>query len=148
MYVLVENAENVDKVPTRGVIEKALKWLVTDVQPGDVLWFHFSGHGVQEFDKPSNERDGVDEAIQPLDYQTSGNIADKFLRAVLVDTLPKGSTLYAMLDCCHSGDMLDMRYVYDELTRRMESDPEVHFHTLCHSTSSQMADLTTKAYTR
>ena len=74
-----------------------------------MLYFHFSGHGVQEHDKPSQEKDGVDEALQPLDFQTEGNVSDKFIRSQLVDALPSGVTLYAVLDCCHSGDMMDLR---------------------------------------
>lgn len=112
-------------LPTRDNCIQAFKWLLHDVKEGDVLWLHYSGHGVQDSTVPSPERDGVNEAIQPLDYVTKGNIMDKVLRRMLVDTLPKGATLYAIMDCCHSGDILDMRYVFDEFTGKLESDPEI-----------------------
>jgi len=112
-------------LPTKANCLDSFKWLLADVQPGDVLWLHYSGHGVQDSTIPSPERDGVNEAIQPLDYMTHGNIMDKVLRRELVDALPKGATLYAVMDCCHSGDILDMRYVYDEFTGKLESDSEI-----------------------
>lgn len=64
----------------------------------------------------------LSKAIQPLDVKEQGLIQDKELRQIMIDPLPKGSTLYCIMDCCHSGDMLDMRYVYDEQSQRMESD--------------------------
>jgi hypothetical protein len=33
--------------PTRRNILNALGWLVSDAQPGDSLFFHYSGHGSQ-----------------------------------------------------------------------------------------------------
>lgn len=39
-------------------------------QAGDVLWFHFSGHGTQRATKDVvNEPDGLDEAVVPLDFE-------------------------------------------------------------------------------
>lgn len=46
---------------------------------GDVLFFHFSGHGTQIPDRASEESDGKDEAICPTDMNV---IADDDLRAL------------------------------------------------------------------
>jgi uncharacterized caspase-like protein len=43
--------DNPDKLPLRSNIISSCKWLVEDAQPGDSLFFHFSGHGEQIADK-------------------------------------------------------------------------------------------------
>ena len=45
--------------PTRAAIIAQLQWLVQGVVPGDVLLFHFSGHGAQEIDPTGAEEDGL-----------------------------------------------------------------------------------------
>ena len=35
-----------------------MRWLAEDVRPGDVLFFHFSGHGAQKIDPHGYEEDG------------------------------------------------------------------------------------------
>ena len=49
--------------PTGTNIKKALTRLITTAQAGDILVFHFSGHGMQLPDKSGDEADGKDEAI-------------------------------------------------------------------------------------
>lgn len=41
-------------------------------QPGDSLFFSFSGHGGQQRDVDGDEVDGMDETILPVDYKTAG----------------------------------------------------------------------------
>ena len=36
---------------------------------GDVLFFHFSGHGAQEEDPKGWEEDGMNETILPVDFK-------------------------------------------------------------------------------
>jgi hypothetical protein len=144
--VLTESAETEsDMLPTRNAVEEAMSWLTEDAKEGDVLWFHFSGHGIQDFDHPSAERDGVDEALLPLDYQTAGNISDKTIHELLVKRLPKGATLYAVIDSCHSGDMMDMRYVYGTQTFTY-THSRTHIHTHTHTQTCTHAR--THIYTR
>ncbi len=45
-----EGQQNPNFRPTKVNIINALKWLVADAQPGDSLFFHFSGHGGQQED--------------------------------------------------------------------------------------------------
>lgn len=96
--------------PTRQNILSAISTLVAGIKSGDVVYFHFSGHGSQIFDVSGDESDHYDETIIPLDYLTAGIISDDVLRDCLIDILPVGSTLNAVLDCCHSGTGLDLRY--------------------------------------
>jgi predicted ester cyclase len=106
--------EEVRRKPTRQNILNSMQWLTEGAQPGDVLWFHYSGHGAQIPDKSHDEQDGKDESLVPLDYQRAGMITDDDLEAALVKPLPAGVTLYCVFDCCHSGTILDLRYTFNE----------------------------------
>ena len=56
-----------DERATTAAIVERLKWLVAGSQPGDVLVFHYSGHGSQVRDRHGDELDdGLDEIeIEP-----------------------------------------------------------------------------------
>ena len=59
-----------DEQATTQNILNNLKWLVDDAKPGDVLYFHYSGHGSQipNFNPEQDyEPDGKDEIIVPVD---------------------------------------------------------------------------------
>jgi hypothetical protein len=49
-------------------------------------------------------------------------ITDDELNKYLVGTLPEGVTLYAIFDCCHSGTIVDLHYVWDEDKRKFVRD--------------------------
>lgn len=99
-------------MPTRRNIEAALSWLVDGVQPGDVLFFHFSGHGAQKEDPHGYEEDGMNETILPVDFKTAGMMTDDDLSDLVVKGLPEGARLTAIMDCCHSGTGLDLPYTW------------------------------------
>lgn len=42
--------------------------------------------------------------------QTAGFISDDVLRAQLANSVPEGAKLTVVLDACHSGTMMDLRY--------------------------------------
>lgn len=79
-----------------------LRELVTTAKHGDVLVFHYSGHGVELSDTDGDEEDGTEEALVPIDFENGGFLLDDDVRAVL-DLLPEGVNLTAFIDCCHSG---------------------------------------------
>lgn len=91
-----------DTRATRANILAGLKWLVTGAKKGDVLVFHYSGHGTQVVDTSGDEVDHKDEAICPHDFPTAGFITDDVLRGIF-STLPAGANLDVFLDSCHSG---------------------------------------------
>lgn len=99
-------------LPTRANIIENLKWLVSGASRGDVLFFHFSGHGAQERDPRGFEEDGMNECILPLDYSSAGIITDDLLSEILVEELPDGVRLTCLLDMCHSGSALDLPYTW------------------------------------
>ncbi|KAJ8586589.1 hypothetical protein M405DRAFT_771486 [Rhizopogon salebrosus TDB-379] len=102
-------------MPTKRNILNALRWLVKDAQPGDCLFFHFSGHGGRIIDS-----DGPEKAIHPVDWELSGEIVSEILYDIMVKPLPTGCRLTALFDSCHSGTVLDLPYIY-QANGRLES---------------------------
>eukprot|EP00470_Lotharella_oceanica_P002425 CAMPEP_0170166546 /NCGR_PEP_ID=MMETSP0040_2-20121228/199_1 /TAXON_ID=641309 /ORGANISM="Lotharella oceanica, Strain CCMP622" /LENGTH=381 /DNA_ID=CAMNT_0010404293 /DNA_START=129 /DNA_END=1274 /DNA_ORIENTATION=+ len=113
---LTDNARNkgTERYPTRENIIKGMKWLVDGAKPGDSLFFHYSGHGGTQKDTSpeTDEVDGQDETLVPVDYQTNGQIVDDELHDILVKGLPEGVRLTAIMDCCHSGSVFDLPFSY------------------------------------
>lgn len=100
-------------MPTRQNILEGMKWLVSGAQSGDHLFFHYSGHGTSVKDVDGDEgKDGKDEAICPVDYANAGLILDDDMHRILVESLPEGCSLVVVFDCCHSGTILDLPFVY------------------------------------
>jgi len=101
-----------DTKPTRANMTAAFRWLVAGASKGDRLLFHYSGHGGQlRALVPGTEADASDETLVPIDYEASGMIRDDELRALLVEPLRgTGAVLRAVLDCCHSGTGMDLKY--------------------------------------
>jgi hypothetical protein len=116
-----EGARGRNYMPTRANILKACQWLVQGASEGDVLFFHYSGHGAQVADKSGHEADGYNETICPVDY-TTGQITDDTLWGSLVFPLPEGVRLTAIMDCCHSGTGLDLPYECNIGTGRWKED--------------------------
>ncbi|KAJ1569477.1 Ca(2+)-dependent cysteine protease, partial [Cladochytrium tenue] len=113
--------------PTRANILEAFAWLRDGVQPGDLLYFHYSGHGSQA--PSSDSYESLDETLVPVDYLKAGQIIDNVphdlfltfaelgsddLNEYLVHGLPTGVRLTAVFDCCHSGTILDLPYQYNK----------------------------------
>eukprot|EP01101_Sappina_pedata_P005147 TRINITY_DN22_c1_g2_i2.p1 TRINITY_DN22_c1_g2~~TRINITY_DN22_c1_g2_i2.p1 ORF type:complete len:319 (+),score=130.59 TRINITY_DN22_c1_g2_i2:31-957(+) len=111
MRVLTDDNKN-QGMPIKKNVEAGMKWLVEDNQPGDLLFFHFSGHGSQAQDTTGDEADGTDETLVPLDYKTAGQIVDDDMHTMMVKPLKAGVRFYAVFDCCHSGTALDLPFVY------------------------------------
>lgn len=76
------------------------------------LLFQYAGHGGQVKDKNGDEVDGMDETICPYDHKKNGPITDDDLYRLLVEPLPAGVTLTAVMDCCHSGTSMDLAYTH------------------------------------
>lgn len=118
--VLTEEEPEPDFVPTKKNIQNSFKWLVEDCMAGDSLVFYFSGHGVRQFDFDSDESDGFDETICPVDFVEVGTITDDEIKSAIVRPLKKGVTLNAVVDACHSGTVLDLPYVYNRKAKKWE----------------------------
>lgn len=107
-------------------IKEGLKWLVSGCRPGDVLFFHYSGHGSQVADTsdPDVEPDYVDEIICPIDINWKDKIITDDYMKWIFDPVPAGVNLLVFLDCCHSGSGLDQANQYQPVapdTKSIES---------------------------
>lgn len=92
-----------------------LNWLVKDAVAGDILYFHYSGHGSQMRDTNGDEADGLDEIICPVDLDwVTKVIRDDDMKRIF-ESVPAGVNLTVTLDCCNSGGGLDQANQYQSL---------------------------------
>lgn len=89
--------------------------LINKVKKGDLVVFHYSGHGQQVEDKNKDEEDGLDEAIVPYDspqlfsagvYEGEKLILDDELGSMFLqlrEKLGAAGHLVIIMDACHSG---------------------------------------------
>jgi hypothetical protein len=102
-------------VATReGILEAARRELLEPAGPGDVVVFHYSGHGHQITDNDGDEIDGYDEVLVPYDapaeppsdYDGSRHVRDDDLGNLVQELRrrvgPSGNVI-VVLDACHSG---------------------------------------------
>ncbi|KAI3676274.1 hypothetical protein L1987_85878 [Smallanthus sonchifolius] len=100
---LLTDAPSSTIMPTGANIKEALNHMVDEAEPGDVLFFHYSGHGTRI---PSNRRVRPfhhDEAIVPCDF----NLITDLDFQNLVNRMPKGASFTILSDSCHSGGLID-----------------------------------------
>lgn len=93
-----------DEEATHAQIMARLDWLVSDAQAGDVLVFHYSGHGSYVDDQDDDEWDCRDEILVPHDHDWHRPLRDDDLKQVF-DRVPLGVNLTFISDCCHAGTM-------------------------------------------
>lgn len=87
-------------------IKQRLWWLV-DVNPGDRVFFQYSGHGAQYPTRDGKqELDGLLEVICPIDFNWKPEhmITDKDFVQIF-SRMPSGVKFYWVSDSCHSGDL-------------------------------------------
>ncbi|KAF8520790.1 caspase domain-containing protein [Hysterangium stoloniferum] len=124
--------------PTRENILEQLTKLVAGAAPGDLLFFWYNGHGGQVDNKNGTESDKRDEFIRPVDVSEDKTkpslsrdrykniILDDELRDILVSHLPTSVHLVALIDSCHSGTMLDLRFTLS--VDGMREELQTHSH--------------------
>jgi len=122
MTILLDDGVHIE--PTRENILNAYKALVQASQAGDVCFCHYSGHGGRLRDENGDEEDQYDETLIPVDYAGAGQIRDDDLYKIVVAKMPQGVTLTCLMDCCHSGTVLDLpfKFVADGESTEMSFD--------------------------
>ncbi|HMS94507.1 MAG TPA: caspase family protein [Tabrizicola sp.] len=98
--------------PTLEAIRGAFADLEAEVQAGDFVYLHFSGHGSQSpaLD-PATELDGMDEIFLPRDIGkwsdkvgvVENSLVDDEIGALIDGLRAKGAHVWAVFDSCHSG---------------------------------------------
>lgn len=93
---------------TRSAILGALEALEAESQPGDLIFFYFSGHGSQQPDRDGDEQGGNDEIFLPYDVGSwtgagvENAIVDDDFNARIQRILDKGVDFFGMIDACNS----------------------------------------------
>jgi len=130
MTVLMDDGQHEE--PTYGNIMAAFRQLVENTKEGDAVFVHYSGHGGKLRDDDGDEADGYDETLVPLDYQEAGQIRDDDIFSTLIGPMPRNVTMTCVMDCCHSGTVLDLPYsfVADGSQDEMTETPGFDFGTL------------------
>ena len=117
------------QAPTLAAIRGAFADLTAEVQPGDFVYLHFSGHGTQAPAKdPSTELDGLDELFLPVDIgpwsdqvgEVQNALVDNEIGELIDGLRAKGVNVWAVFDSCHSGTA----------TRAVEAGDEVRVRQL------------------
>ena len=107
----------IDSMATKAGIINALDQLIDHSKANDIVFIHFSSHGVQLEDDNGDEVDGLDEAIVPYGARYSRNdstfktLADGYIRddlfgekmTLLRNKLGKKGDVLVSIDACHSG---------------------------------------------
>jgi Caspase domain len=113
-----------DQEATRDRILEELDRLTDQSAPGDIVVFHFSGHGSQMTDREGDEADGLDETIVPYDSgrrpYPNRDITDDELYEWLRGLTEKTDNVVVIADCCHSGT--NTRDLFGEPSRWVEPD--------------------------
>ncbi|KAF8531112.1 peptidase C14, caspase domain-containing protein [Gautieria morchelliformis] len=128
--------DGIHTMPTHDNILAAMENLVKDAKPGDRFFLYYCGHGAQIDNKNGTEEDGLDELIWPVDLVVNkerdfhdveryhNHILDDTIHDILVKTLPIGSQLQALFDCCRAGTMMDLEYCRGTPSLRSIPGPE------------------------
>ncbi len=118
------------------IISTIRKKLIEPSQKDDIVFFYFAGHGSQQLNSKSPEKDKKDETIVPSDSYLSTesdirDIRDKELAILFNELVDKGIILTLIFDSCHSGSIARGKDD-DYKVRKLEpieidiADPEVY----------------------
>ena len=112
--------------PTRKNIEDAFRRITEYSNAGDVVFVHYSGHGGRVRDTSGDEDDGYDETLIPVDFRSAGQIVDDDILEMLVKPMKAGVTCTVLMDCCHSGTVLDLPYRFSADDTQMRLDQNMN----------------------
>jgi hypothetical protein len=82
-----------------------------------------------------------DETLIPVDFKTAGQIVDDDILKILVKPMAAGVTVTVLMDCCHSGTVLDLPYRFGADEDRMHLDNGFNMNSLMGGKISQLVFL-------
>ncbi len=100
-----------DSQATHAAIIAAIQTqLIAKARPGDIVVFHYSGHGSQMKDVTGKMISGLDETIVPYDSRDPAgrvfDISGAELHPLLLQLATKTKNVTFILDSCHSGTLV------------------------------------------
>jgi len=114
--------------PTQANIKKCMRELGQKSGPNTLQFFLYSGHGGQlpgtsqdfETEVDSRTGKGKDQGLVPIDHHEAnqgvsndyGWVRDNWILEKFVLPMHKDSTLFMIVDACHSGTIADLPYEY------------------------------------
>ena len=113
--------------PTRYNIISSLEKFLSNASDNDFLFFHYSGHGSTEKDNNLDEQDKQDETIVSSDLF---NIKDDELANIIKNKLTTKATIFAIFDSCHSGTVLDLKYIFSESKGKLTINEEEKYNDI------------------
>ena len=108
-----------DMMPTLENIVRSLMWLVEGAQPGQSMYFHFSGHGATIH--------GLSHYLVPCDFADRGVISSDVVTEILSKT-PPGSRVVVVADCAYACSPVNLpwKVVLTEDKYRWMQDRNAH----------------------
>jgi len=116
--------DNTELKPTKKNILESIDWLVNSLQPGENVYFHYSGHGGLIKDTNGDEVSGMDSCIFAYNNGKIEEIVDDEIRMYLANRIPVGCKCFVTFDCCNSGTVCDLRYTYNNINNNTLSFSE------------------------
>ena len=107
--VLLSDAKKTRVRPTKAVILNEITKILQKAKSGDYCVISYSGHGGKLSDNNGDEDDKQDECLFSCNLES---IRDDDIKSIIQKYLKSGVTLFCLIDSCHSGTMLDLRYNY------------------------------------
>ncbi len=105
--ILILTDQTKEKPTRQGILTAFEEHLIKQAQPGDVVVFHFSGHGGRVKDTDCDESDCFNSTLVPLDYSLpnqQGQVQDVMGHTLfLLMKALKTDNVTVVLDSCYSG---------------------------------------------
>eukprot|EP00913_Durusdinium_trenchii_P026355 g24730.t1 len=109
--LMINEDQEESKWPYKKVILEGMDWLYKGAKPGDLLFFHYSGHGSQyQADKKTMPADAwTDKGMILIRFISVRVISqDTEIHQKLYDPLPLGCKSICLFDCCHSATVANL----------------------------------------
>lgn len=111
--------------PTKANITRFIKETLAKLLPGSGsrLFWHMSSHGgyEKEVGPVFDEKDHKDECVYDCNLES---ITDDYLKAVLINKIPVGCSLRAVMDNCFSGTNMDLPFLYKNASKYITESTE------------------------
>lgn len=93
---------------TRQTLEAAIAAFGTEMSENDFFIFYFSGHGTQKQDARFPQADQYKEGYVLWSENGETEDYDDGFAEIVGQSMPKGSRVLVISDCCHSGNIADL----------------------------------------